>query len=80
VSRGIDIIIVHDGPERGAHVQHSQYELLKGIMPYTTSIPPGTAFGSPMLMGHTFRGFVTPERWAQLLALVLAGHAERMVL
>jgi hypothetical protein len=33
-----------------------------------------------MLMGHTFRGFVTPERWAQLLALVLAGHAERTVL
>jgi hypothetical protein len=30
MSRGIDIIIVHDGPERGAHVQHSQYELLKG--------------------------------------------------
>jgi hypothetical protein len=79
MSRGIDIIIVHDGPEKGSHVQHSQYELLKGLTPYAASVSKGGGENSS-LMGWRFRGFATPERWAQLLALVLAGHAERMVL
>jgi hypothetical protein len=77
VSEVIDIIIVHGGLEQGAYVQWEHYELLMRSALYPV-LPAGAgAYSNHMLLGHPFRGFVTQERWAQLLALVLAGHAER---
>jgi hypothetical protein len=53
MSRGIDIIVVHDGPERGAHIQYDQRGVFSGLMPYTASLAwVSLGLQAPVLLGE----------------------------
>jgi hypothetical protein len=78
VEKRADIIVVPAGPEEGTYVSPEHEALLRDFLSFWQY--GNAAVGRDNLLGHTYRGAATTDQWAKLLALVLAGHAERYII
>jgi hypothetical protein len=73
-----DIIVVLAGPEEGTYIRPGHEARLRDFLSFWQY--DNVAVGRDCLLGHTYKGTATTDQWDKLLALVIAGHAERTFL